>query len=153
VRIEPYALHWMSIEAADRTRLGHARNRPERGAGVPAALGSTATAGHKLRDRQYKFRVALGPLTLAQYLAFLPGGRAWLQLRDWVRQYTGLDLLWDVQLCLGRADVPEPRLGRRVPLGVAAWLGRVDPKAARDRADLRLRPDTSFLLRHRARHA
>jgi len=153
VRIEPYVAHWMAIGVADRTRLGHARNRPERGAGTPATLGSAATAGHKLRDRQYKFRIALGPLTLAQYRNFLPGGAAWLQLRDWVRQYTGLDMLWDVQLCLARAEVPEPRLGRRVPLGVAAWLGRVDANAARDRADLRLRPDTSFLLRHGARHA
>jgi type VI secretion system protein ImpH len=74
-----------------------------------------------------------------------------LQLRDWVRQYTGLDLLWDVQLCLARGEVPEPRLGRRVPLGVAAWLGRRDRQ--RDRHDLRLRPDTSFLLRHGVPHA
>ena len=162
VRVEPYIAHWMVIDTADRTRLGHARNRPERAASVPAALGSAAAAGHKLRDRQYKFRIALGPLTLAQYRNFLPGGAAWLQLRDWVHQYTGLDLLWDVQLCLARAEVPEPRLGRRVPLGVAAWLGRVDAppaceragsRPARDRADLRLRPDTSFLLRHGARHA
>jgi type VI secretion system protein ImpH len=153
VRIEPHTLHWMRIDAAERTRLGHARNRPERGVGMPAALGRATTAGHKLRDHQCKFRIALGPLTLAQYVSFLPGGQAWLQLRDWVRQYTGLDLLWDVQLCLARAEMPEPRLGRRVPLGVAAWLGRTDPKAARDRSDLRLRPDTSFLLRNRARHA
>ncbi len=153
VRIEPYIAHWMAIDAADRTRLGHACNRPERASSAPAALGSAAIAGHKLRDRQYKFRIALGPLTLAQYRNFLPGGTAWLQLRDWVRQYTGLDLLWDVQLCLAGAEVPEPRLGRRVPLGVAAWLGHVHSRAARDRADLRLRPDTSFLLSHGAHHA
>ena len=153
VRIEPYIAHWMAIDAADRTRLGHARNRPERAASTPAALGRTATAGHKLRDRQYKFRIALGPLTLAQYRNFLPGGTAWLQLRDWVRQYTGLDLLWDVQLCLAGAAVPSPQLSARPMLGVAAWLGRVDPKTARDRTDLRLRPDTSFLLRHGAHHA
>jgi type VI secretion system protein ImpH len=151
VRIEPYIAHWMAIESDDRTRLGHARNRPERSASTPAALGSAATAGHKLRDRQYKFRIALGPLTLAQYRNFLPGGAAWLQLRDWVHQYTGLDLLWDVQLTLARAEVPEPRLGRRVPLGVCAWLGR--DSRPRNRHDLRLRPDTSFLLRHGARHA
>ena len=158
VRIEPYIAHWMAIDAADRSRLGHARNRPERAASAPAALGTAATAGHKLRDRQYKFRIALGPLTFAQYRNFLPGGAAWLQLRDWVRQYSGLDLLWDVQLCLARAEMPEPRLGRRVPLGVAAWLGRSAARGdvrsdATDRADLRLRPDTSFLLRHGARHA
>ena len=154
VRIDSYVAHWMTIDSADRTRLGHARNRPERAASAPAALGRATTAGHKLRDRQYKFRIALGPLTWAQYRNFLPGGAAWLQLRDWVHQYTGLDLLWDVQLCLARAHVPEPRLGRHVPLGVAAWLGRAGPHGLHDRSDLRLRPDTSFLLlRHGARHA
>jgi type VI secretion system protein ImpH len=155
VRIEPHVAHWLAIEPDDRTRLGFARNRPERSATPPAALGSAATAGHKLHDRQYKFRITIGPLTLAQYHGFLPGGAAWLKLRDWVRQYTGLDLLWDVQLCLSGAEIPEPRLGRRVPLGVATWIGRGSraPGPARDRADLRLRPDTSFLLRHGVRHA
>lgn len=154
VRIETYVAHWMVIDAADRTRLGYARNRSKRRASSTAALGTAVTAGYKLRDRQYKFRIALGPLTFAQYADFLPGGMAWLQLCDWVRQYTGLDMLWDVQLCLARAEVPEPRLGRRVPLGVAAWLGRARARPqTSDRADLRLRPDTSFLLRHGARHA
>lgn len=155
VRIEPYVAHWMVIDPADCTRLGHARNRPERSRSTAAALGSAATAGRKLHDRQSKFRIALGPLTLAQYRGFLPGGEAWLQLRDWVRQYTGLDLLWDVQLCLAGSEVPEPRLGRRVPLGVAAWLGRshLPPHQLADRHDLRLRPDTSFLLRRGVPHA
>jgi type VI secretion system protein ImpH len=156
VRVEPYVAHWMAIDSEDRTRLGYARNRGERSRWPPAALGTAVTAGHKLRDRQYKFRIALGPLTFAQYRGFLPGGRAWLQLRDWVRQYVGLDLLWDVQLCLAHAEVPEPRLGQRVPLGVASWLGRADRHhVQRDRGDLRLRPDTSFLLRqtHGVRHA
>jgi type VI secretion system protein ImpH len=148
VRIESHVAHWLMIDEADHSRLGHARNRPERSLFPPAALGSSATAGGKLRDRQYKFRIALGPLTLAQYRGFLPGGTAWLRLRDWVRHYTGLDLLWDVQLCLAGSELPEPRLGRRVPLGVAAWLGRADRQ--RDRHDLRLRPDTTFLLRHGA---
>ncbi|MDP9043588.1 MAG: type VI secretion system baseplate subunit TssG [Pseudomonadota bacterium] len=150
VRIEPHVAHWMAIDSADRTRVGFARGRSGRGAGAPARLGTSATAGHKVHDRQYKFRIALGPLTLAQYCNFLPGGAAWLELRDWVRQYTGLDLLWDVQLVLAGAQAPEPRLGRRVPLGVAAWLGRTRDA---NLSDLRLRPDTSFLLRHGAHHA
>lgn len=156
VHIEPYVAHWMTIAPEDCTRLGYARNRPERASasGSASALGEQATAGRKLRDRQYKFRIALGPLTLAQYLSFLPGGSAWLQLRDWVRQYTGLDLLWDVQLCLAAREVPEPRLGCRVPLGVAAWLGRHQHQHdTSDRRDLRLRPDTSFLLRRGVQHA
>ena len=151
VRLHQYVPHWMVMEQEDRTRLGYARNRPERALAAAPRLGASATSGHKLRDRQYKFRIAIGPLTLAQYQSFLPGGEAWARLRDWVRQYTGLDLLWDVQLTLARREVPEPRLGRHVRLGLTAWAGRVDRQ--RDRADLRLRPDTSFLLRHGGRHA
>ena len=104
-----------------------------------------------MRDRQFKFRIVLGPLGLGRYEGFLPGGQAWLELRDWVRQYSGLDLQWDVQLVLAREHVPEPRLGRHVRLGLTAWAGR--GHRGGDRGDLRLRPDTSFLLRHGARHA
>jgi type VI secretion system protein ImpH len=150
VRIEQNVAHWLPLEEADRSRLGHARNRAARGLGVTAALGSSATAGRRVRDRQYKFRIALGPLTMDQYRSFLPGGEAWLRLRDWVCQYAGLDMLWDVQLCLARAELPAPRLGSGLALGVATWVGRSLPH---DRADLRLRPDTSFLLRQGALHA
>ena len=150
-RIEQHVAQWLALADEDRSRLGFARNRPERIRAPAALLGKTATSGHKLRDRQYKFRVALGPLTLPQYLGFLPGGAAWRALRDWVRQYAGLDLRWDVQLILARDEVPEPRAGRHVQLGLGAWLGRGG--RSRDRDDLRLRPDTSFLLRHGVRHA
>ena len=46
---------------------------------------------------------ALGPLTLAEYQALLPGQKAWLELRDWVRRLAGPDLLFDV-LSKGSAD-------------------------------------------------
>ena len=60
------------------------------------------------------------------------------------------------ELTLAADQVPEPRLGRAVRLGVSAWIGRRDgAQRGRDRNDLRLRPDTSFLLRRNtgARHA
>jgi type VI secretion system protein ImpH len=151
VRIEQHVAQWLSLAEEDRSALGFARSRPERLRAPAALLGKTATSGRKLRDRQYKFRIALGPLTLAQYQGFLPGGSAWRALRDWVRQYTGLDLQWDVQLILARDEVPEPRAGRRVQLGLTSWIGRVD--RPRDRGELRVRPDTSFLLRHGVPHA
>jgi type VI secretion system protein ImpH len=144
VRIEQHVAQWLVLAAGDRSRLGFARNRPERARSPLPRLGADTTAGHKVRDRQYKFRIALGPLSLAQYHGFLPGGRAWPALRAWVQHYTGVSLQWDVQLVLARAEVPEPRLGRRVRLGVTTWIGR--RAAERDRGDLRLRPDTSSLL-------
>ncbi|HEV7914778.1 MAG TPA: type VI secretion system baseplate subunit TssG, partial [Albitalea sp.] len=145
VRIEQHVAQWLVLDRDDRTRLGFSRSRPERSRTPAGLLGSSATSGDKLRDRQFKFRIALGPLTLAQYHDFLPGGPAWLALRDWVRQYTGLDLQWDVQLVLAGDAVPAPRLGTSIRLGLTTWTGRSERPP--DRADLRLRPDTSFLLR------
>ena len=141
VAIESHVPHWLVMAPDDRTRLG-----------TPSAqLGATAGCGSKLRDRQFKFRVALGPLTLAQYHAFLPGGTSWPALCEWVRHYAGLDLRWDVQLTLAGAQVPEPRLAGGVRLGLTTWIGR-RPRA-RDRGDLRLRPTTSSLLRPGGCHA
>ena len=150
VRVEQHVAQWLVLEHDDRSRLGFSRSRPERRDAVAPQLGVSATSGSKCRDRQYKFRVALGPLTLARYHDFLPGGEAWSRLREWVQHYAGLDLRWDVELTLVAGDTPEPRLGRAVRLGVSAWIGRrEDAQRDRDRSDLRLRPDTSFLLRRK----
>ena len=152
-RIEQHVAHWLTLASEDRGRLGYSRSRAERVRAQAPRLGVSATSGSKWRDRQFKFRVALGPLTLEQYQDFLPGGATWRRLREWVQHYAGLDLRWDVELVLARDHVPEARLGHAVRLGVSAWLGRGGRD--RDRSDLRLRPDTSFLLRrhHGARHA
>ncbi len=144
VRIEAHTLQWLVLADEDRSRLGFSRSRPERSGAATPQLGVSATSGSKWRDRQYKFRIVLGPLTLTHYHEFLPGGPAWSRLREWVQHYAGLDLRWDVELTLAADQVPEPRLGRAVRLGVSTWIGRRTVR--RDRSDLRLRPDTSFLL-------
>src|SRR5207245_642061 len=65
VRVQGFVGHWMRLRAADRTRLETIRlgRRAEPG----AQLGVSATIGSKVWDRQSKFRLRLGPLTLAQY--------------------------------------------------------------------------------------
>ena len=151
VRVDQHIANWMTIASEDKSRLGFSRSRPERSGNAPPQLGVSVTSGSKWRDRQYKFRLAIGPLTLAQYEDFLPGRRTWLRLREWVEHYAGLDLLWDVELTLAHDELPEPRLGRAVRLGVTTWIGGAE--AGRDRNDLRLRPGTSFLLRPGVSHA
>jgi type VI secretion system protein ImpH len=145
-RVEPHVGHWLAIDIADRSQLGYARNRSERGAQAPAGLGQSANAGSRVWDRQYRFRLHLGPLNMAQYQAFLPGGSAWPALQDWVRLLAGRELQWDLQLSLAASAQPEARLGRNLRLGVVGWLG----SGASRHADLatrglRLRPLTSFL--------
>jgi type VI secretion system protein ImpH len=132
LRVESHVGHWMPLRATDRTRLGST------GARRSAALGVNAVAGSKVWDRQYKLRLHIGPLTLAQYRGFLPGQSSLAELRDWMRQLVGFEMLWDVRLVLQGRDVPPLTLGRDAAVGRTTWLGRRDPSP--DRGDLRLNP-------------
>ena len=151
VAIEEHVAQWLPLEPADQSALGFARNRRERLQRPSVALGVDAVTGFKVPDRQYRFRIVLGPLTLERYEAFIPGGAAWRELRDWVDQYAGLDLRWDVRLVLARREVPPPRLDRSVRLGLTGWAG--GHHLPKDRGDLRLRPLSSSLDRSRSSHA
>lgn len=134
IRVEPYVGHWMPLRADDRTRLG----RP--GARRSAPLGVSAVAGAKVWDRQYKLRLHIGPLTLDQYQRFLPGQPSLVELRDWMRQLLGFEMLWDVRLVLQGAEVPALKTGGTTQLGRSTWLGRKTPHP--HRGDLQLRPAT-----------
>lgn len=139
VRVQPHIGHWMALRREDRTRLvsvweaGH-RNR----------LGVDVVAGSRVWDRQYRFRIRLGPLSLGDYERFLPGSSALLALREWVRQFVGRSLVWDVQPVLRGAEVPALRLGtrhggHRTRLGLSTWLCRRGPHP--DRADRLVKPE------------
>ena len=108
--------HWLPIEASDRARLGAGRRIP--------TLGESMFLGVAVRDVQHKVRLELGPLTLADYNRFLPG-EAWaVQLRDWVRQYLGIEYVWDVRLILAAEEVKGVTLGGQARLGQSCWLGK-----------------------------
>ena len=142
VVVDAHVGHWLTIDPADRSALGHAANRIERTQRAPSTLGRQANAGSKVWDRQSSFRLHLGPLTLAAYESFLPGGSAWRALLGWVRLLAGPSLRWDLQLSLRPDARPAPVLGGNAQLGVHGWLGR-----SAGGTQLRLRPNTTFLLR------
>ncbi len=124
VRIEEFVGHWMALGPGERTYL-----QPE-----GACLGRGAVLGGRVWDRQHKFRVHVGPLSLAEYHSFLPGSPLLRKLVDWVRLYLGFELDWDVRLALARTEVPPLSLDGRTQLGWTTWLGR--RRAAGDAADL-----------------
>jgi len=138
VRIEEFVGHWMSLGARERTCLSS----------DTAILGSGAVLGARVWDRQHKFRIHLGPLTLEQYESFLPGTTTLKKLVDWIRQYLCFELDWDVQLSLAAGAVPRLRLGGGQRLGWTSWLGKrrndVPP------ADLRVDPEAWFARKERA---
>jgi type VI secretion system protein ImpH len=123
VRIEEFVGHWMPLSRRERTRLSS----------DTAILGGGAVLGRRVWDRQHKFRIHLGPLTLDQFEGFLPGTPALRQLVHWVRQYLCFELDWDVRLMLAPGAVPQLSLGGGQRVGWTAWLGRRrNDKAADD---------------------
>jgi type VI secretion system protein ImpH len=113
VQLQEFVGHWMPLGRRERTQL--ARDG--------ATLGSGAVLGGRVWDRQHKFRIQLGPLTFAQYEAFLPGGARLQELVDWVRSYLNFEFEWDVRLALTGCAVPRTRLGIGGRLGWTTWLG------------------------------
>ena len=87
-------------------------------------LGSTATAGARIRVYHHRFRIVIGPLELAQYERLLPGAPGLDKMAQTVRNYLGDELDWEVNLVLHRDEVPAVRLGRSGRLGWTGWMGK-----------------------------
>lgn len=118
---------WYDVPAAQQTALGLGN----------ALLGAGALAGARVWQRDLRLRLVIGPLDLAAYEDFLPGGRAARALASLLAMFTGLSLEYEVRLVLRAADVhgtllAEPRTNGR--LGWDSFI--VDGPQPADRADV-----------------
>lgn len=114
VRLEQFIGHWVALPDDYRCKLGASR--------ATGTLGQSSIIGTRYWDVRQKFRIVLGPLELDQYRRFLPTGKSFRSLRDWVRNYVGLHLLWDLRLILKPRQVPPLKLGESGQLGWTTWL-------------------------------
>jgi type VI secretion system protein ImpH len=133
VRVLTFVGHWLRLPEHSVCRLGEA---PETG-----TLGRSAVIGARVWDCQLKFRVRIGPVTLAELQRLLPGGETFLRLRCWVRGYSGDEFLWDVQVVLKKEEVPPIQLGCAGLLGWTTWVKSVPSE--RDAEDLILEPEAA----------
>jgi type VI secretion system protein ImpH len=99
-------------------------------------LGRTTIIGSRIWDRQYKFRVVVGPLGFDDYRRMLPGGASLVRLVAMIRNYLGDELEWDLNLILRREETPQIQLGAQGRLGWTTWLTSRTPDS--DPGDLRL---------------
>ena len=124
-KIEQFFGQWIDLSPSDWTLVGSANHK----------LGFRTIAGTKLWDQRSKYRVRLGPLTVAQYLAFLPVGSAYKPLRSLLRFVNGNESDFDVQLELMKEQVPAAilttRAKRRPMLGWTTFL-KSQPMPAND---------------------
>jgi type VI secretion system protein ImpH len=88
-------------------------------------LGVGAVVGDEIWNQQSGVRLRLGPLTLRQYVDFLPEGSAYQPLQAITRFFTGDEIDFEVQLILKRDEVPACELDERQKLtdNVAPQLG------------------------------
>jgi type VI secretion system protein ImpH len=112
--IEEFVGQWISLPDDCHCLLGHSPDT--------ATIGLNAVVGSRVYDCQQKFRILLGPMNLKDYERMLPGGESFAGLRDWVRNYVGDELSYEVQLILRADEVPEVRLGESGRLGWTTWL-------------------------------
>jgi type VI secretion system protein ImpH len=125
-----FASRWFDLPPDSLCQLGGSRES--------SGLGLSTIVGSKFWDCQLSFRIRMGPMKLAEYERFLPGGQTFERLKCWVENYCGHQFFWDVQLILEAGEVPDVRLGQAGRLGWTTWL-KTAP-FPRDAEDLILTP-------------
>ncbi|MBO9647902.1 MAG: type VI secretion system baseplate subunit TssG [Variovorax sp.] len=115
VQLQEFVMHWIRIDEEDQTHLG----KPH----TSSVMGMGAIAGEVVADRQNKFRLVLGPLSLEQYLRFTPQGKDLPLLVEWVRGFIGYEFVWEVELRVRNDSAPPARLEDKEKLGWSTWLG------------------------------
>lgn len=118
VQVEQFAGGWYSLDRSTQSWLSEGDRENEQ-------LAVGAVLGDEVWEPQARVLIRLGPLTLDQYLEFLPTGSAFQPLRALVRFFADDDLDFEVRLVLKREEVPFCELGaetKEAPrLGWVSW--------------------------------
>jgi type VI secretion system protein ImpH len=121
---------WRFLDPSQWTRIGTS--------GQNQILGQTSMAGTRIWDQQGAVELYLGPMTLAQFVDFLPTGKGYERVCRLMAFYAGPDLLFRIRLCIDAGHVPPPRLSaraatpaRQTRLGWSSWL-RTRPFTSND---------------------
>ena len=119
VEIEQFAGGWFKLDRETQCCF-------EEGITDSEQLGVGAVVGDEIWDQQSSVRVVLGPLTLTQYLDFLPNGTAFEPLHGLLGFFAGAEFDFEVQLILKREEVPLCELGAETgpapQLGWVTWM-------------------------------
>ena len=135
VTVEEFQGRWTTIPLAEQTRV----LQPRPGLSAFSRLGEDAVAGERVWDVQSRFRLRLGPMTLADFRAFFEPGGVRARLSWALREAAGPALDFDLRLVLRREQVPPLQLDapdNPAFLGQTTWLCATTPDRDRDDAVL-----------------
>ncbi|WP_409017479.1 type VI secretion system baseplate subunit TssG [Caballeronia sp. LZ008] len=115
VSVAEYVFHWVAVAHEDQTRLGAPTEA--------SIMGDGAMLGEQAPDRQYRFRIVIGPVGLDEYMRFTPRGAALPELVDWVRSFVGYEFQWELELRIRADSATAAIIGGDQQLGWSGWLG------------------------------
>jgi type VI secretion system protein ImpH len=134
VTLKEYQTHWIALDKIDQCSLGRALQS--------SVLGEGAIAGESIPDRQTRFGLEIGPLSLDSYLKLTPSSLEKTSaanasnahasakkasdlatLVDWVRAFVGFEYEWEVTLLVDAEAAHPVCLGGQEQLGWSTWMG------------------------------
>jgi len=131
VRVELFRGRWLSIPESEQSRMG---------AESAVRLGVNSMAGAKVRDFSGGFRIVIGPVGYADYLALSPGERGVKEIFALTRLFVGPGLEFDLQIVLRKEEIPFSRLGGGTEPARLGWNSWARSAAAgRDSGDAVIR--------------
>ena len=104
VEVEQFSGGWYRLDAETQCSFSEGSTESEQ-------LGFGAVVGDEVWNQQSRVRIVLGPLTIEQYLSFLPDGPCYEALQAWTRFFSNDEFDFEVKLILERRDVPGCELG------------------------------------------
>ena len=114
ITMEEFIGEWLEMPTSSRCALGQGSEG--------GFLGQDTALGAASWQRQFKFRLYLGPLGLTDYKNFMPGEDALYRLSTIIRNYLGYELTWEINLILKKEEIPNTTLGQQGQLGRTCWL-------------------------------
>ena len=112
VSIEEFIGNSIQLDEQAQTRLSLTNS----------SLGVDAFIGNTVLLKNNKFRINIGPMSIAKYRQFLPEKVLAKELIKWVLEYIGYEYVWDVRLILDKKDVSNTALDGNHQLGQSSWL-------------------------------
>ena len=135
-RLVEFVGQWVSLPHRHRCRLGVSK--------LSGVVGANTIVGGRVYSVQQRVRVVLGPLNWNQFQRFLPVGRSFKRLADWMRLYTTLSVDWDAQPILKASEIRSTCLGRNDGTGLLGWTTWLSTKPhVSDGDKLLLRPSAA----------
>jgi type VI secretion system protein ImpH len=133
MEVVQFSGQWLRLTPGDLSTLARR--------GANNALGVSLVVGSRVWDEQGKIRLRLGPLSFAEFRAYLPDGPGFRALVEMTRLFVDAEFDLDVQLVLKADEVPRCHLSSRpgagARLGRFAWVGARRPARDVDNAVFR----------------